>query len=75
MFLAILMVCSLARENDCIKFTDTRGPYLSENVCIARVQEMIKIITPMLPDEPKNYRYRCDHEIGTKVQLTRTKKL
>ena len=67
LFLAIVMVCSLVRENDCIKFTDTRGPYLSENVCIARVQEMIKGVTPMLPEEPKDYRYKCDHEIGIKV--------
>ena len=67
LFLAIVMVRSLVRENDCIKFTDTRGPYLSENVCIARVQEMIKGVTPMLPDEPKDYRYKCDHEIGIKV--------
>jgi len=67
MFLAIVMVCSLVRENDCMMFTDTRGPYLSENVCIARVQEMIKGVTPLLPDEPTEYRYKCDQKTGIEI--------
>ncbi len=64
MFLAIVMVCSLVREGDCMKFTDTRGPYLSENVCIARVNEMIEDISPTLPGEPNKFMYKCDDKIG-----------
>ena len=51
MFLAIVVACSPINEGDCLKFTDNRGPYLSEDVCIARAQEMIADIIPTLPDE------------------------
>ena len=67
MFVAIVMVCSLVREGDCMKFADNRGPYFSEELCIARVQKMIEGVSPTLPDEPKKFMYKCDDETGTPV--------
>ena len=45
MFIAIVMACSLTREAECIKFTDTRGPHLTEESCRLRVNEMINDLT------------------------------
>ena len=50
-----------------MKFTDNRGPYFSEELRIARVQEMIEGVSPTLPDEPKKFMYKCDDETGTPV--------
>ena len=67
MFLAMVMVCSLVREGDCMKFTDTRGPHLTREKCMTRIEEMIETINTTLPEEPNEFRYKCDNEIGTKV--------
>ena len=67
MFLAIVMVCSLVSEGDCVKFTDNRGPYLSEDACIARVHEMIEDITLTLPNKPSEFRYKCDNKTGVEI--------
>ena len=41
MLLAIVMMCSLVTEGDCLKLTDTRGLHIDEDACMVRVQEMI----------------------------------
>ena len=67
MFLAIVMVCSLVREGDCLKFTDTRGLHLTREKCMARIEEMIEGVNPTLPEEAKQFYFKCDEHIGTKV--------
>ena len=67
MFLAIVMVCSLVREGDCMKFTDTRGLHLTREKCMARIEEMIEGVNPTLPEEPNKFWYKCDDEIGIEV--------
>ncbi len=41
MLFAIVMMCSLVTEGDCLKLTDTRGLHIDEDACMVRVQEMI----------------------------------
>ena len=41
MFVAIVMLCSLEIPDDCMQFTDTRGPYVGHDNCYIRVEEMI----------------------------------
>ena len=67
MFQAILLICSLAQANDCIKFTDLRGPHRTREECIARIQEMIADLNPTLPDIARDHRYKCDNEIGIEL--------
>ena len=67
MFLAIVMVCSLAREGECMKCTDTRGPHLTREKCMTRIEEMIESVNPTLPKEAKQFYFKCDDKIGTKV--------
>ena len=77
MFLAIVMACSLTGEAECIKFTDTRGPYLTEESCRSRVNEMITDLTKanemlqgqvaLLPEAPTNFLFKCDNEFGLAV--------
>ena len=49
MLTAIVMVCSLVAKDDCMQFTDRRGPYENQEQCFARVEEMVRDITPTLP--------------------------
>ncbi len=67
MFLAMVMVCSLVREGDCMKFTDTRGLHLTREKCMTRIEEMIKGVNPSLPEEAKQFYFKCEDKIGTKV--------
>ena len=66
MFLAMVMVCSLVREGDCMEFTDTRGLHLTREKCMTRIEEMIESVNPKLPEEAKQFYYKCDDEIGVK---------
>ena len=63
MLTAMVLVCSLVTENDCMLFTDSRGPYATEEQCLARVEEMITDITPTLPPVPAQFRYKCEQVI------------
>tara|TARA_R100000482_G_scaffold100191_1_gene43629 strand:- start:431 stop:586 length:156 start_codon:yes stop_codon:yes gene_type:complete len=42
-----------------VKFVDSRGPYATEERCFARVEEMIRDLTPTLPKVPSTYSYKC----------------
>jgi len=59
MLTAIVMVCSLVTQGDCMQFTDSRGPYKTEEQCMARIEEMVKSVTPTLPPVPKQFYFRC----------------
>ena len=66
MLTAMVMVCNLAVMGDCVKFEDSRGPYKTEEQCMARVEEMIRDITPLIPKVPSTYSYRCaEVKLGT----------
>ena len=67
MFLAIVMVCSFVREGDCMKFTDTRGPHLTREKCMTRIEEMIESVNPTLPEEAQQFYFKCANDIGTNV--------
>ena len=67
MFKAILMICSLAQANDCMQFTDRRGPYRTGEQCMARIHEMLNDIKPTLPDVAREHLYKCDDELGVKL--------
>tara|TARA_Y200000002_G_scaffold247056_1_gene204435 strand:+ start:191 stop:406 length:216 start_codon:yes stop_codon:yes gene_type:complete len=67
MFLAIVMVCSLVREGDCMKFTDTLGPHLNREKCMTRMEEMVTSFNPTLPEEAKQFYFKCANDTGTKV--------
>ena len=67
MFLAIVMVCSLVREGDRMKFTDTLGPHLTREKCITRIEEMVASVNPTLPEEAKQFYFKCANDIGKKV--------
>jgi len=42
-----------------MQFTDSRGPYKTEEQCMARIEEMVKSVTPTLPPVPKQFYFRC----------------
>jgi|21_taG_2_1085346.scaffolds.fasta_scaffold02885_2 hypothetical protein len=60
MLTAIVMVCSLVTEGDCMKFTDNRGPYKTEAECLVRVEEMISSMSSLLPPVPSQIMYKCE---------------
>ena len=59
MLTAIVMVCSLVAKDDCMQFTDRRGPYEDQEQCFARVEEMVRDITPTLPPVPSQFYFKC----------------
>ena len=58
MFEASILICAMALSDGCMKFNDTRGPYLTYNECKIRTDEMGGEIEPFMPPEP-DIRYRC----------------
>jgi len=60
MLTAIVMVCSLVTPGDCAKFTDNKGPYKTQKECVARIEEMITDINPLLPPTPKQFYFKCE---------------
>ncbi len=60
MLTAMVLVCNLVVTTDCMHFTDNRGPYKTHEECFARVEEMIRDITPTLPrGTPVTFSYKC----------------
>ena len=59
MLTAIVMVCNMLVKDDCMQYTDRRGPYATEQQCFARVEEMIEAIKPTLPPVPSQFLYKC----------------
>ena len=42
-----------------MQFTDRRGPYEDQEQCFARVEEMVRDITPTLPPVPSQFYFKC----------------
>jgi hypothetical protein len=60
MLTAMVLVCSLMTRDDCVQFTDNRGPYKTEEECLVRVEEMVASITPTLPRVPVQFMWKCE---------------
>ena len=67
MFEALVMACVLMSDSDCIVFSDTRGPYQTEEQCISRVQEMAESLQQVLNESPKQFTYKCESEFSTEI--------
>ena len=48
MFIAKLMICGMLL-GDCGILTDTRGLHKSKKQCLARIEEMVTDLRPMVP--------------------------
>ena len=59
MLTAIVMVCNMLVKDDCMQFTDRRGPYVTHEECFARVEQMIESLKPTLPPVPSQILHRC----------------
>lgn len=59
MFAAILMVCPVFAAQECLQLTDNRGPYLSEDACLVRIEEMVTHVKATIPPPYALY-YRCE---------------
>ncbi len=40
MFIALMIVCNI--EGGCVQLADIRGPYLTEELCLNRIEEFVK---------------------------------
>ena len=67
MFEALVMACVLMSDSDCIVFSDTRGPYQTEEQCISRVQQMEEAQKQVLNEAPKQFTYKCENELRTQI--------
>ena len=66
MFVAIVMLCSLEIPDDCMKFTDTRGPYVGHDNCFIRVEEMIEDLKATGDISfPVKILYKCEASEGS----------
>jgi len=66
-FEALVMACVLMSDSDCIVFSDTRGPYQTEEACISRVQEMTESLHQVLNELPKQFTYKCESEPSIEI--------
>jgi hypothetical protein len=57
MFKASILICAIAMPN-CVTLEDTRGPYVTRNECVQRVDEMVKDMAPFLPPNP-DIKFKC----------------
>jgi len=60
MLKAMVLVCSLVTQNDCAEFIDNNRLYDTQEQCKARVQEIIRDITPTLPPVPVQFYFKCE---------------
>ena len=51
MFIAKLMICGML-QGDCEILTDTKGLHKSKKQCLARIEEMVTDLRPMVPHMP-----------------------
>ncbi len=63
MFTAMVLFCSVYVTGDCVEATDDRGPYLTEEACHVRIEEMISDTRLILPHMAP-IGTRCDHDMG-----------
>ena len=67
MLLAIVMMCSLVTEGDCLKLTDRRGLHIDEDACMVRVQEMISDVRREYELKEVKFWHKCHETEGTQV--------
>ena len=67
MLLAIVMMCSLVTEGDCMKLTDTRGLHIDEDAFMVRVQEMISDVRRKYEIKEVKFWHKCQKTGGTQV--------
>ena len=58
MFEASILICSLMLPAECFKLEDTRGPYITQELCKARVDEMVHDVWNIIPAD-SSIKYRC----------------
>ena len=61
MFKALVMVCSLSDPTNCTVFSDTIKLRESEELCRARIEEMVEVIEMTMP-VPVEYKFKCQRE-------------
>jgi hypothetical protein len=61
MFKALVMVCSLADPNNCTVFSDTIKLRETEELCKARIEEMVEVIQ-MTMKSPMEYKFKCERK-------------
>ena len=72
MFEASLLICSLAVPTECFRLEDTRGPYITQELCKALVDEMVHDVWDVIPNE-SSIKYRCIiPEAGEEANGTQT---
>jgi len=59
MFYAFVLACVLGRPDMCIEAVDERGPYRTEEECVARVNEIVPALIYTLPPIPHEFKYKC----------------
>lgn len=59
MFKALVLACSLSVPTDCWEFHDTRGPYLTYELCQKRAYKMGNDIMEMPNMDLKPKMFRC----------------
>ena len=60
MFKALVMVCSLSDPTNCV-FSDTIKLRETEELCRARIEEMVEVIEMTMP-VPVEYKFKCQLE-------------
>ena len=66
MFTAMVLFCSVYVTGDCLDATDSKGPYLTEEACHARIEEMIAATRFMLPHLAP-IGTKCDYDAGNQT--------
>ena len=64
MFKALVMVCSLYDPTNCTVFSDTIKLRETEELCRARIEEMVEVIQ-MTMRVPVEYKFKCELEKST----------
>ena len=59
MFKALVMVCSLSDPTNCKIFSDTIKLRETEELCRARIEEMVEVIEMTMP-VPVEYKFKCE---------------
>ena len=68
MFVAIVMMCSLEIPDDCMQFTDRRGPHVGHDNCFIRVEEMIEDLKATGNiSSPVQILYKCEASEGSLI--------
>ena len=59
MFVLVVLACSISSPDYCVKFEDTRGPYVTEKECHTRAYEMGRSIFEMVGPDLRPISFNC----------------